>query len=144
MAAQAIELEWRGETYVIPENETFEVAELVEDIVDLADLDRMQRNPKFTKIAKCYGVMLRHAGARVSDSDVHQEIIKGTIGGSGEAAQALQAITVMTHLLTAGMPIGDDVSEDVQGGNKKKPRSSSPATGSRSKTTKSRRQNSGK
>lgn len=141
MAARAIELEWQGETYVIPESETFEVAEQVEEIIDLADLERFRRNPKFTKIAKCYGVMLRHAGARVSDSEIHQEIVHGAMGDGQEAYMALQAITVMTHLLTSGMPM-DDVSPD--GDSKKKPAvSSKPASRSRSKATKSRRPNSG-
>lgn len=134
MAPRAIELGWRGETYVIPESETFEVAEQVEEIIDLADLERFRRNPKFTKIAKCYGAMLRHAGARVTDSEVHQEIVHGAMGEGQEALMALQAVSVMTYLLTAGMPVDEDI-EDAPDVKKKTEASSKRASKSRSKTT---------
>lgn len=141
--ARAVEIEWNGETYFIPESETFQVAEQIEEIIDLADYEQLQHKPKLTKIAKCYGIMLRHAGADVTDAQLHQEILRGAVTGEQKAEQVLVAMSLITHFLTAGMPLEAMGEEDVD--DKKKPQGSSKvATKSRSKASKSPRLNSGK
>jgi len=109
-----ITLSFKGTDYKILENSAFEVAEEVEEIVTLAELAKMQTNPKFVKIAKCLGVMLRFAGAKVSDKDVHSEIIREIAGLSEEDAGAAkdmlaaQAIGSLMAVLMDGAPIDDE------------------------------------
>lgn len=116
-----IQIEWKGETYVIPENEVFEVGEQIEDIVTLADLHGMATNPRFRKLARCYAVMLRHAGASVTDQDVHTHMMDGLKGEDDKAILALNAVTTLTNILMDGAPEMDEDDE----GDKKKTKSSS-------------------
>lgn len=116
---RAINLTYKGKTYSIPAYKAFEVGEAVEDIATLADMARWQGNPNFHKIARCYGLMLRFAGAKVSDSDVKTEImdqikamnILAKAGVSPDMADLfhLQAIESLMAVIMDGMP------ENMQG-----------------------------
>ncbi len=68
---QAISMTWRGEAFTIPAHKAFQIGEQVEEIATLAQMATWQSNPQFYKIARCYGAMLRFAGATASDEDIH-------------------------------------------------------------------------
>jgi len=80
-----IVLEWAGRDYRIPDSRAFDLGERVEDIVTLSELGEMTARPKFHKIARVYGEMLRYAGAKVTDREVHSEMM----------AQVKQAMTMV-------------------------------------------------
>ena len=108
---QAINITFKGKTYTIPAYKAFEVGEAVEDIATLIDMVRWRSNPNFHKISRCYGVMLRFAGAKASDSDVHSEMmaqIKAVQVNStvprAENLFHLQAIQSLMEVLMDGMP----------------------------------------
>lgn len=114
-----ITLEWKGDKFVIPDTEVFQVGEQIEEIVTLSDLHGMAENPRFRKLARCYAVMLRHAGARVSDQDVHSYMMDGLKGDQEKSVMALNAITVLTEILMDGAP-EMEADDDEDGGKKKK------------------------
>lgn len=115
-----IVLNFRGQSYTIRENSTFEVAEEIEDIVTLGEITTWGRNPKFTKISRCYGTMLRFAGCDVSDRDVYKDMMASITqlsakGGEDQARglMAAQAVSALMAVLMGGAPEGDG--EDAPG-----------------------------
>lgn len=66
---------FQGEEYVIPESRAFEIGERVEDVASLPEVLGWAKTPKFHKMARCIGVMLRAAGGRMSDKDVHKQMM---------------------------------------------------------------------
>ena len=109
-----IDLNFRGQTYSIAENRMFEVAEEIEDIVTLGEITTWGRNPKFTKISRCFGTMLRFAGCTVTDSDVYKDmmasITKLSEEGSEDQARGLmaaQAVSALMAVLMGGAPESD-------------------------------------
>lgn len=123
-----LQLEWEGKSYLLRADEFFTVACDVEEIVDFKKLSEMQECPQFGKIAKCYGIMLRHAGADVSDRDIYRgimsQIARSEEEGSGKQLAALAAVSALMSVLLDGAEIeeqggvGDDkpVSGEKMGG----------------------------
>jgi hypothetical protein len=112
----AIKLTWKGKEYRIPAEKAFAVGEQVEDVVSLAEIWGWGNKPKFFKIARAYAVMLRFAGCKVSDGDVHKAITdsllraaKSGVAG-GENLFAVSSIAQLTTVLTMGMTeaLGDE------------------------------------
>lgn len=111
---RAINITFKGKTYTIPAYKAFEVGEAVEDIATLAVIGGWQTNPHFSKMARCYGVMLRFAGAKISDDDVKSEIMdqikamnaKDKAGVAVDRANLfhLQAIEQLIAVIMDGMP----------------------------------------
>jgi hypothetical protein len=99
-----IEMEWKGRQYVVPENRAFELGEMVEDIITLAELPEFAARPKFRKIARVYGAMLRFAGAKCTDEEVHSAIMAEIKTGSERQELATRAITMLVDVLMDGAP----------------------------------------
>lgn len=109
-----IKLSFKGEEYTIAEDRAFEAAEAVEDVMTIQDLSAMMPNPKFTKIARCFGALLRFAGAKVSDADVRSEMMREISALTSEDDQeqakgllAAQAIESLLTILMDGAPEGE-------------------------------------
>lgn len=111
-----INLKFKGDEYTISENKAFEVGEAVEDVLTISEIAAMSENPKFFKIAKCFGVMLRFAGAKVSDKEVHSEMMRevSALGDDAEEAKTLLAAQAMHSLMAVlmdGAPLDEDEGE---------------------------------
>lgn len=110
-----IVLSWKGVDYTIPASKAFAVGEQVEDVMSMADIAAMGVQPKFFKIARAFAVMLRFAGCKVSDEEVHREItaslFRAAQGGAADAEKvfAAEALRQLSEVLTMGMAdaIGD-------------------------------------
>ena len=108
-----IVLSFKGEEFTILENQAFEVGEAVEDVVTLPELASWGSRPKFFKLARCFGVMLRFAGCKVSDQDVHREMMANVASAEegGEEILAAQAVGALVAVLMNGAPDGDDAED---------------------------------
>lgn len=107
-----IVLKWKGAEFRIPDKRAFEIGEQVEDIVTLTEIASWGTSPKFFKIAKCFGAMLRFAGCRVSDAEVHKEMMAGVKAGTmAEDLVAAQAIAGLIAVLMDGAPDGESEGE---------------------------------
>lgn len=84
-------LKFRGKTYVVPETRAFELGAEVEEVVTLSEIASWGNNPRFFKIARAFGVMLRFAGARVSDTEVKDEIDASVAGAVAAGAAQMAA-----------------------------------------------------
>lgn len=115
---KAIKLEWHGKSYTIAANEAFAVGEAVEDIITIGEIGELASRPKFRKISRVYGVMLRHAGARVTDEEVFSDMM-GQVKGAGQDGKELlvaSAMAALVEILMDGAPEGDDDGEKKQQG----------------------------
>lgn len=105
---QRITLSWKGKDFVIRESEAFEAGEAVEEIVTLAELASYAERPKFRKLARCYGALLRFAGASVTDAEIHSammdEIKAMEDTGQDVRLLAADAVSTLMHVLMDGAP----------------------------------------
>lgn len=95
-----IRIEFRGKEYLIPETRAFAVGELVEDIATLPEVLDWLRRPRYFKMSRCIGAMLRFAGARVTDEDVHSELMAHLTERQTETLAA--SIFMLTSILMRG------------------------------------------
>ena len=103
-----IKLMFRGDTYTIPEDRAFEAGEAVEEIVTLAELAGWGRKPKFHKLSRCFGELLRFAGCKVSDREVHAEMMaQMKRDPTSQDSVALSAINALVAILMDGAPEAD-------------------------------------
>lgn len=92
---KSISLTFRGETFTVPETRAFDLGAAVEEVVTLAEMQTWGRHPKYFKIARAFGVMLRFAGCKVSDAEVKAEIdasIAAAVDGDDVSVEAVQDI----------------------------------------------------
>lgn len=99
-----IKLTFRGEDYIIPESRAFEVGERVEEVAVLPEIIGWAKRPKFHKMARCFAEMLRAAGARVTDKEVHTEMMGQFTAGN--PASYFGALNALVSVLMDGAPQG--------------------------------------
>ncbi len=116
----AIRMNWRGEAYVIPAHKAFEVGAAVEEIVTLGEIGTWGNRVPFFKVAKAYGTMLRFAGAKVTDGEIHAEIMgnleaagKARVSGDADPAElaGIAAMNALVACLMGGAPASDGEAE---------------------------------
>lgn len=94
---EEIKIAWKGRDYSIPPNRVLQCIAKVEDIITLTDLHRfsMSQSTPFGKLAMAFGAVLRHAGARVTDDEVHLAMFQNQDESTGTALQAVQMLLLM-------------------------------------------------
>ena len=97
-----IRIVFRGDEYVIPDSRAFEIGERVEDIASLPEILGWAKKPKFFKMARCFGEMLRASGGRMSDKDVHSEMMKDF--SAGNPGTYFAALSALISVLMDGAP----------------------------------------
>lgn len=90
-------IEWEGEVYSIPSNRLLPVIAAVEELFTLNELLQvsMQNKVPLARLASAYGIILRSAGADVSDADVYQ----GMFQGNDLQARMLDAVNGLLGLM---------------------------------------------
>lgn len=105
---QPIRLTFRGKDYEIPASRAFRAGAAVEEVVTLGEITSWGSKPRFFAIASAFGVLLRFAGCKVSDEEVHSDMMAGMRGGddanaTGDVA-AVVAINALMNCLMGGAP----------------------------------------
>jgi hypothetical protein len=120
----AIRMNWRGEAFVIPASKAFEVGEAVERIVTLGEIGSWREKVPFYTVARAYATMLRFAGAKVTDGEIHAEIManlqaagKARVAGDPDPAEiaGMMAMNALVACLMGGAPPSDDPEADAPG-----------------------------
>jgi len=70
-----IRFEFRGTQYVLPATMAFRACEAIEDVASLGEMLGWLQEPRFAKLARCTAILLRMAGAHVTDEDVKAELL---------------------------------------------------------------------
>jgi hypothetical protein len=99
-----IVIAFQGEEYVIPESRAFEIGERVEEIASLPEVLSWAKVPKFFKMARCIGVMLRSAGGLATDKQIHRQMMADF--NSGNPAAYFTALASLVAVLMDGAPAG--------------------------------------
>jgi len=99
-----IRITFQGEDYVIPESRAFEIGERIEDIASLPEVIGWAKSPKFFKMARCIGVILRAAGGRMTDKDVHSQMMADF--QAGNPAAYFSVLASLVAVLMDGAPQG--------------------------------------
>lgn len=121
---KAIRLNWRNQDFVIPATRAFEAGAAVEEIVTLGEIGNWGAKVPFFKVARCYGAMLRIAGATATDEEVFSDIMAGLhkagkAKASGKTAvsseiAALAAVNALVACLMNGAPEADEDSDQPE------------------------------
>jgi hypothetical protein len=102
-----IKMNFRGVDYTIPPHRLFPIGEAVEEIATLSEITTWVRAPKFYKMARCIGAMLRFAGADVTDLEVKEEL-SAQFGSDGGAVLFTSSLMALIQLLMGGAPKSED------------------------------------
>jgi hypothetical protein len=94
-----VSLEWQGTRYTIPHNRVLRTIASIEDVITLGGLARNSRELQPGKISLAFGIMLRAAGADVTDEDVYD----GMFVSDGGEFELLQRASEAVILLLAMM-----------------------------------------
>ncbi len=109
-----IDIEWKGESFIIKEDEAFELAERIEEIVSISELAAMSVSPKFTKLSRCYAEMINFAGGKATPREVHQLMMAQIKNNAAvEAELATVAVTTLVAILMDGAPEDDEVEPET-------------------------------
>tara|TARA_R110000737_G_scaffold207328_1_gene225365 strand:+ start:84 stop:464 length:381 start_codon:yes stop_codon:yes gene_type:complete len=124
----AIQISWGDDDFVIDADEAFELGEKIEDILTLAELSRMKSVPRFNKLARCYSIMINHAGGHATPREVHTAMMDGVKNGKPEVTRQIvaDAASALIAVLMDGAPTIDP--DDVEDDGKKTSHSSEAAT----------------
>jgi hypothetical protein len=145
-------INWDGKDYTVPEAQSFELIEAIEQHITLPELMMMigTGKPNFSALARPFHAMLVQAGVRNAPSllDLRRMLVAEgmanartqAVGGEQITGSAMRAIAAMIEILMDGAP--DMGGADAE--KKTEPRSPKPATKSRSGSGASRRKTSGK
>lgn len=89
-----IRLKWDGVEYVIPHNRVLRAIAAVEEVATFDEFNNFakRKTAPLAKIAMAYGVLLRFAGANVSDDDVYHGMF---LNGGATMAQTVSAVLAM-------------------------------------------------
>ncbi len=117
---KAIRLKFRGEEFLIPATQAFEIGAQVEDIVTLGEIASWGAKVPFFKVARCFGAMLRFAGCKATDAEVFQDMMdsiakfgRANKGGAADVMDvpALAAVSALTSCLMGGAPLTEEAEE---------------------------------
>lgn len=124
MMKSNLTIKWAGKDYTILASEAFEVADQIEDVITISEIPALAARPKLTTIAKVYGIMLRHAGAKVRDDEIRSAILAEMKSGQTENIIADGALVALMEILFDGaVDNGDGDDEPKKTSALSKPRS---------------------
>lgn len=96
---EEVRLSWNGKDLVIPPNDVLRAIAKVEDVLTLGDLAGFTTKGRLplAKLAQSFGILLRHAGAQVSDDEVYNGMFTG--GGRELQRRAFAAVAALQALM---------------------------------------------
>lgn len=134
-----VKITWGGADYTIPDTKAFQIGERIEEIATMGEILGWLQQPRFFKMARCLAEMLRFAGCKVSDAEVHGKLV-ASMGKDGQGESHASAVFSLVDLLMGDAPKGSEGKGDPEG---KPGASSKTPSRSRSNSSRSSRANSG-
>jgi len=107
MAAK-IEIEWKGETLTIREDQAFEAAEAVEEVFTLGELARFGDKPKLAALSRGFAALVNFAGGKATPQEVRQSALAAMKTGQDEAAVLASIMSALIEILMDGAPDAED------------------------------------
>lgn len=81
---QPVEIVWKDQTYTIPANKVLGAIASVESVITLGELQQFAQRgtAPAAKLAMAFGVLLRYAGAAVTDAEIAGHVFAGADRGA--------------------------------------------------------------
>lgn len=98
-----IKIIWQGAEYRIPDDQAFQIGERVEAIATLDEILSWLQRPRFYKMARCLGEMLRFAGCKVGDKEIHTQLV-AQVHRDTDASSFGAAVFALVDLLMGDAP----------------------------------------
>lgn len=98
-----VSIAWDGVTYTIPAKRVLTCVAMVEDVLTLDELFKFigaRNTVPFAKLARAFGIMLRYAGAKMTDD----EIFAGMLDGMSQEEKQQAAMHGVQTLLMMMLP----------------------------------------
>lgn len=94
---EEVTLVWKEREYKIPSDQIMRVIAKVEDVLTMVQLHRYREREDLPigKLAQAFGIVLRHAGANVTDEEVYEGIFQG----DNLRKIALEAVTTLQMMM---------------------------------------------
>lgn len=106
MIFDEIKLTWNGREYKIAPDRVMKCIAMVEDVLTMVQLHRYRERADLPlgKLAQAFGIVLRYAGAQVTDEEVYEGIFKSedTRGTALGAVMTLQMMMIPPSALRGG------------------------------------------
>jgi len=103
-----IEIEWKGETLTIREDQAFEAAEAVEEFFTIADLGRFSGKPKLAKLSRGFAELVNFAGGKATPQEVRQSALAAVKDGQSQTEVVLSIMSALYAILMDGAPDAED------------------------------------
>jgi len=103
-----IEIEWKGETLTIRENQAFEAAEAVEEVFTLGELAKFESKPKLAALSRGFAALVNFAGGKATPQEVRQSALAAMKAGENEAAVLTSIMSALVEVLMDGAPDAED------------------------------------
>ena len=100
-----VTLTYNDKQYEIPADSILPLIAQIEDVITLSQLIDTQK-PSPAKLSMAFGIALRHAGAKVTDSEIYASVFK-----SGSASAMTQAVAGLMALMIPPVDIQNKVSD---------------------------------
>lgn len=111
---RGVRFPFKGVEYHVPAERAFALGEQIEDIVTLTEIASWGKAPKLFKLARCFAAIIRFAGGKVTNEEVHEEMMDQIkSGGAGSDLIAAQAISALIAILMNGAPEGDGEADEA-------------------------------
>ena len=99
-----IEIQWKGETLVIREDQAFAAAEAVEEVFTITDIARMEKSFNTTKLSRAFAALVTFAGGQATKEEVRESIMAAIHGGESADAVLGQVFNSLVAILMDGAP----------------------------------------
>lgn len=108
-----IVLSFKGAEYRLPASRSFEACLAIEDVATVFEISKWYAAPQFAKMAKATGILLRMAGAKVSDEEVKAELMAAYRDLRHDAVYG--CLGALTATLFDGVPPAAVAKDDAAG-----------------------------
>jgi hypothetical protein len=101
---KAVEFDWHDKTFTVPADHVLGAIAIVEEHFTFQDLANAMETKKLslTRLARCYGDVLRYAGATVTDDEVYAGMFVGDMALKiRQATDMLLAMMIPPSVLAA-------------------------------------------
>ena len=105
-----LNLTWKGADYSVPSDNILRLIAKVEDVITLNELYSYSQKgaAPLAKIATAFGIVLRYAGAKVSDDEVYKTIVTSGADSAIVATRTLLTMMIPPEELIEGNESGKE------------------------------------
>jgi len=103
-----IEIDWKGEKYVIREDQAFAAAEALEEHFTISDLAKVQTEFNVTKMSTAFAALITFAGGQATKEEIRQAVLGSVASGTQMEIAFVPILEAFMVVLFSGAPAEGD------------------------------------